>query len=134
MRIIFKFSGLLLLAVAAACNPNGAPSNLPAASQFVTVQSAERVKLWGRNVVAVCQDARAGEAQCFALFRTGPETAPTGGSGPDGGFTPSQLEAAYNLPSVTKGSGQLVAIVDAYDDPNLASDLAFYRSYFGLAA
>jgi hypothetical protein len=36
------------------------------------------------------------------------------------------------LPSITKGSGQVVAIVDAYDDPNIASDLAVYRSEFGL--
>ena len=32
------------------------------------------------------------------------------------------------------GAGQIVAIVDAYDDPNAASDLAYYRSYFGLPA
>ena len=50
----------------------------------------------------------------------------------EGGFTPSQLQAAYNLPSASKGSGQTVAIVDAYDNPNVASDLSFYRNYFGL--
>ena len=44
----------------------------------------------------------------------------------------SAFQAAYNLPSLSKGSGQIVAIVDAYDDPNVASDLAEYRSYFGL--
>ena len=48
------------------------------------------------------------------------------------GWGPSALQAAYNLPSLSKGSGQIVAIVDAYDDPNVASDLAEYRSYFGL--
>lgn len=36
------------------------------------------------------------------------------------------------LPSNTEGSGQIVAIVDAYDNPNVASDLAQYRSNFGL--
>jgi subtilase family serine protease len=48
------------------------------------------------------------------------------------GWGPSDLQAAYNLPSSSKGSGQIVAIVDAYDNPNVASDLAKYRSYFGL--
>jgi subtilase family serine protease len=42
------------------------------------------------------------------------------------------LQAAYDLPSGTKGSGQVVAIVDAFDNPDVASDLAAYRSYFGL--
>jgi subtilase family serine protease len=50
------------------------------------------------------------------------------------GWGPSDLEAAYNLPSSSKGSGQIVAIVDGYDNPNVASDLAQYRSHFGLPA
>ena len=48
------------------------------------------------------------------------------------GWGPSDLQAAYNLPSSSKGTGQIVAIVDAYDNPNVASDLAEYRSHFGL--
>jgi subtilase family serine protease len=36
------------------------------------------------------------------------------------------------LPSATAGSGQTVAIVDAYDDPNAEADLGVYRSTFGL--
>jgi hypothetical protein len=47
------------------------------------------------------------------------------------GWGPSDLQAAYKLPS-SQGSGQIVAIVDAYDNPNVASDLAAYRSHFGL--
>src|SRR6185437_15205086 len=50
------------------------------------------------------------------------------------GYGPSDLQSAYGLPSSTAGSGQTVAIVDAYDDPNAASDLAVYRSHFGLPA
>src|SRR5579871_6584461 len=50
------------------------------------------------------------------------------------GWSPSNLEAAYNLPSSSKGKGQIVAVVDAYDNPNVASDLAAYRSRFGMAA
>src|SRR6185312_15425404 len=34
----------------------------------------------------------------------------------------------------TGGSGQTVAIVDAQDDPNAESDLATYRSTYGLPA
>ncbi|MBV9027241.1 MAG: hypothetical protein JO311_01375, partial [Candidatus Eremiobacteraeota bacterium] len=49
------------------------------------------------------------------------------------GLAPADLEAAYNLP-ITQGSGQIVAIVDAYDNPNVASDLATYRQQFGLGS
>jgi subtilase family serine protease len=39
---------------------------------------------------------------------------------------------AYNLPSTTAGSGQTVAIVDAYDDPNAEADMNTYRTQFGI--
>jgi subtilase family serine protease len=58
----------------------------------------------------------------------GAGTAPTGD-----GYGPSSLLSAYNLPS-TGGTGQTVAIVDAFDDPNAAADLATYRSDWGLPA
>ncbi len=50
------------------------------------------------------------------------------------GLSACQLEQAYALPSVVAGSGRTVAIVDAYDDPNAASDLAVYRAQWGLPA
>ena len=50
------------------------------------------------------------------------------------GLFPAQLQAAYNLPSATAGSGQTVAIVDAYDDPTAEADLGVYRAQFGLSA
>ncbi|MGW1911140.1 S53 family peptidase [Streptomyces sp. NPDC002076] len=50
------------------------------------------------------------------------------------GYGPASLQAAYNLPSASGGSGQTVAIVDAYDDPSAESDLAVYRSQYGLSA
>jgi len=52
--------------------------------------------------------------------------------GPAGGLTPSDLATAYGL-TTTGGSGQTVAIVDAYNDPNIAADLATFDSQYGLA-
>ena len=49
------------------------------------------------------------------------------------GYGPSTLVAAYKL-AQSKGSGQTVAVVDAYDDPNAESDLAAYRTQYGLPA
>ena len=75
---------------------------------------------------------------CLVLIRTNvrqrqrsasPDAVPGGV-----GYGPSQLQSAYVLPSSTAGSGQTVAIVDAYDYPNAASDLAAYRSAAGLPA
>ncbi|MBV8363261.1 MAG: S53 family peptidase [Candidatus Eremiobacteraeota bacterium] len=49
------------------------------------------------------------------------------------GYYPCDLQQAYSLP-ITNGNGHTVALVDAYDDPNAESDLATYRSEFGLPA
>jgi subtilase family serine protease len=50
------------------------------------------------------------------------------------GYTPCDLQSAYKLPSSTAGSGQTVAIVDAYDAPTAEADLGVYRSTYGLPA
>jgi subtilase family serine protease len=46
------------------------------------------------------------------------------------GFGPADLQAAYALGAAN--STDTVAIVDAYDDPNVEADLAVYRKQFGL--
>src|SRR5207244_1442780 len=51
-----------------------------------------------------------------------------------GAYDPSYLQSAYNAPSATKGAGQTVAVVDAFDDPNAEKDLGTYRSTFGIPA
>jgi len=42
------------------------------------------------------------------------------------GLTPANFQARYNLPSSKDGAGQVVALVDSYDNPDAASDLAAY--------
>ena len=67
-----------------------------------------------------------GEAQCeLLILNKSPKDKEPGWGARD-------IEAAYNLPSSTKGAGQIVAIIDAYDNPNVASDLAAYRRHYGL--
>ncbi len=50
--------------------------------------------------------------------------------------TPAYLQQAYDLAyqSQTGGAGTTIALVDAFNDPNAASDLAVYRAEFGLPA
>ena len=79
-----------------------------------------------------------GQESCFALKRDGihPQTASASPDAiPSGyGYGPSQLQSAYNLTSASAadGAGRTVALVDAYNDPTAASDLAEYRSAAGL--
>lgn len=51
--------------------------------------------------------------------------------GSECGWAPKDLQTRYKLP-ISKGSGQVVAVVDVYDQPNASSDLATYRAQFGL--
>lgn len=46
-------------------------------------------------------------------------------------LTPTQIRNAYNLPS-TGGAGTTIAIVDAYDDPNVQNDLTVFSTKYGL--
>jgi subtilase family serine protease len=48
------------------------------------------------------------------------------------GNSPVNIKAAYNLPA--SGGQGTIAIIDAYDNPNAASDLAVFSNQFGLAA
>jgi hypothetical protein len=77
----------------------------------------------------VCGDAAPGSARCYAHVRTNAAGDVQALATPSG-FGPSALQSAYLAP--TGGAGQTVAIVDAYDDPYAESELATYRSQFGL--
>jgi hypothetical protein len=64
--------------------------------------------------------------------------APFSTSGPTG-TTPTQIRHAYGFDQIAlpngaaaDGSGQTIAIVDAYDDPNIANDLHQFDVRFGL--
>ena len=66
-------------------------------------------------------------------------THPNSGSG-NQGYTPTQIREAYGFNQISfgnvagNGAGQTIAIVDAYNDPNIASDLAMFDQTYGLAA
>jgi subtilase family serine protease len=73
-----------------------------------------------------------GYARCMSIVMAGSQFHPN--SGGPAGYHPADLQSAYNLPSSKAGTGETVAIVDAYDDPNAEADLGVYRSTFGLPA
>ena len=83
----------------------------------------------GLTVTAACKTPLVGHVGCFALHVRGSNHL-SAAAGP-AGYHPADLASAYKY-DTTQGSGQKVAIVDAFDDPNAESDLAVYRSTFGL--
>jgi hypothetical protein len=90
------------------------------------------------DYAAACAKPKPGHMACLALVRTNVTASPRN-SHPDAipggtGYGPAQLQSAYKLPSSTAGAGQTVAVVDAFNDPNAAADLAAYRSAAGLPA
>src|SRR5580698_5463623 len=74
-----------------------------------------------------------GHKRCFSHVITNPdgsihvEATPTG-------YGPSDLASAYGFPASGPGDGKIVAVIDAYDAPDIESDLATYRSQYGLPA
>lgn len=55
-------------------------------------------------------------------------------AGPSGGLTPEDLASAYGYSPASSGTGQTVAIVDAFDDPEIESDLAQFDTHYELPA
>jgi len=101
--------------------------------------SAQTVQRSGATYhVAACpQSVAPRTARCFSrivsdsagnLIARGatPNTTPSG-------YGPTDLRSAYNV-TATGSSATVIAIVDAYGYPNAESDLATYRSTFGLPA
>jgi Putative Ig domain len=92
-----------------------------------------------KTVHSCTQTVQAGHYTCFAErrsdlgFKTKKQVQASALAAPSG-YGPTSLQSAYKLPSSSAGSGQRVYIVDAYDDPNAASDLNTYRSQYGLPA
>lgn len=83
---------------------------------------------------AVCPAPPADAAHCHALVVTDAHGNPNATSSPTG-LSPAQIQSAYGFStSSTVGSGQTIAIVDAYDDPTAENDLGVFSSTFGLPA
>lgn len=98
---------------------------------LVTAQGASAAN-GHANYEAVCPQGATAVAHCNALVVTNAQGNPVGTSVPPvGAYGPDQFHGAYSLPT-TSPVAQTIGIVDAYDDPNIASDLATYDSYYGL--
>jgi subtilase family serine protease len=117
-----------------------ATATLTAAAGVATAApAAARPAVASYRQVHSCTTApRAGHVACNAILHqalTAAGTVEPAATTPSG-YGPSDLRSAYTLTAAASsgGTGQTVGIVDAYDDPNAAADLATYRSQYGLPA
>ena len=85
---------------------------------------------------ALCPSVSTGLVHCHAHVALDGSGHPFATAALSRGLSPSDLHDAYKLPAIPAGNfvwnGQTVAVVDAYDNPNAASDLFSYRKQFGL--
>src|SRR5258707_13780024 len=80
---------------------------------------------------AVCPGpAAAGAARCHSQVVTDQKGSPNAASAPSG-YGPVQFRTGYGL-TATGSSTTTIGIVDAYDDPNIESDLGVYSTQFQL--
>jgi subtilase family serine protease len=84
------------------------------------------------SAARVCPGSPIGTASCHALVVTDGVGNPNASTSPTG-LSPATIKSVYNYStSLTAGTGQTIAIVDAYDDPTAESDLATFNSQYGL--
>lgn len=71
-------------------------------------------------------------ARCFALIRTNlhQQVLASPDDPPAGALGPADIQSAYKLPAA--GAGVTIAVVDAFGYSTAESDLATFRSYYGL--
>ncbi|MFF4730436.1 peptidase S8 [Streptomyces mirabilis] len=134
-------AALVLAGFGAAGPANAAPA---AKATSATASTSSKVT-WS----PACSTPAKGQMACKALRVTGGTTAfqkanahadavtpKAADAATPSGYGPSNLQSAYGLTSAAaaNGSGETIAIVDAYNDPNAEADLAKYRSYYGLSA
>jgi subtilase family serine protease len=118
---------------------------------LASAATAGQTQLYAKGVRICKSRVKANHLTCFAMkrvfvkagtpgahpyYRTVLATTPNVATiGPNGGLTPGDLWAAYHVTTgATAGAGQTVAIVDAFNDPNIAADLATFSTQYGLAA
>ena len=101
-------------------------------SKRLAIESLER-----RVMMSAAHDAVAHPT--YHLYTPPGNVSPFLGSSSPGGITPAQMRQAYGVNNIKfgsvtgDGSGQTIAIIDAYDDPNALSDLQHFDAAFGLS-
>jgi hypothetical protein len=118
----------------AARRPAGVESRSRRAHRInLACESLEERRLLSANATAdaLAQLTAQADVQVLALDTTGPT-----------GLSPQQIRSAYGIDHITfsggtitgNGAGQTIAIIEAYNDPNISADLAAFDAEYGLPA
>src|ERR1700744_5377450 len=130
MNRIGNLAAVAMALAVAACGQEGSKSNAANSNTDIVGQAFTH-----HESVRSCGDAMPGYVRCHAIKdvvkNAAGEIMPNATT--PGGFNPVDLIAAYKLPP-PGGAGLTIGIVDAMDAVNAESDLATYRSQFGLPA
>jgi subtilase family serine protease len=122
--------GLAALAALAACSGEPTQPNTITGPNVTASSIGTGLAMRALHARVCPGPAAFGTALCHSIVEVDRGGKPKPNPSPSG-YGPADLKAAYNL-NTGGGSGQVFAIVDAYDDPNAESDLNVYRTQFGL--
>ena len=129
--------GLLLMSLSCgdessietAADPNDA-GDLQSADESLSVIPSWWPAIPHERHMPVCEPKSDGEVHCHARVIVDEQGAPKASPGPTG-YGPSQFLGSYNLSGTATGN-PIIAIVDAYDDPNILADLNTYSQYYSI--
>jgi hypothetical protein len=117
---------------------NGAAVPSPSAWAPPVIDASAANSVTGAEVVPIAPESAiqvspaASEAGATPMLHAQPAGNPHGGGGP-AGYTPAQMRHAYGFDALANyGAQQTIAIVDAFDAPNVVSDLDTFSRQFGL--
>ena len=98
------------------------------------VTAAHTVQLTDRMVPAVNMNGRPlmKKTQGPSASGTFSCQAPASATNPTPCFAPAQIRRAYNIPANLTGAGRTIVIIDAFQNPQIVSDLALFDSTFRL--
>ncbi|MGA2759889.1 MAG: hypothetical protein ABSF08_06195, partial [Candidatus Cybelea sp.] len=133
-----KFAAPLVAVLAITACSTGGSSNVPGVAGVGQSVLTHAIPEWQAKHLAhpACPQVT-GRPTCLALISNKNGINPLSGCNPSSscGWTATQLEAAYNLTgSLGKGSGQIVAVIEAGDDPDASTTFSTYRSTYGLGS
>jgi hypothetical protein len=143
--LVLAVAGLVLGLLSVGPTASASTAKTPASTRIAKTRTAAKATPAVPAAKAVkthqqcATPTKKGVMSCFALRRTDvvqPAALQAAAITPNAtpsGYGPTDLDSAYKLSS-SGGSGATVAIVDAYNDPNIAADLTTYRAQYGLPA
>src|SRR5580698_9194842 len=142
MRRYRRAAALVGTAAVIAGSVAGASAAAAGTSGSAVGSTVNKVLSRTTEILQTCSTPSAHHAACLAQQHVrlnhyaGGLIRPQAGTSTSSGYVPSDLHSAYALPALTatNGTGQTVGIVDAFNDPTAAADLATYRAAYGLPA